>query len=130
MKIQRTEVINMFLHLCNDMNKIAYITESELKSVKKWATEHWEAPCKIVHTWTIGAWMLHNASCYGGWVIQECHNQGGGIDNPLGQNRYPLQIFYTLISFARQTLWLKKQESRKDFENHINNVLKDYEHKS
>lgn len=60
----------------------------------------------------IGDWQLDCASCYGGYVIEECM-ESGGIDHPLGSRRRTASEMYLSLHMAInaiETLNYKKGE--------------------
>lgn len=58
----------------------------------------WGAPERI------GAWNLDSAPGYGGWVIEEQMNDGGGIDHPFGHERRNAREFFEAVDFALRVL--------------------------
>ena len=112
-RVRKMELLNPFMHLCKDMGKKAFIGESDLKAVEKWGSDYWTPPCEIVSYKTVGAWRLDYAGCYGGWVIQEIDNEGGGISNPFGARRHKAGELLNMIYFARQMYRLIKQKEGK-----------------
>jgi len=105
-KTTKGELINFFLHFCNEMNKKAVLDSDEIKCVKEWRSDKETLPCELVPYNTPGAWHLDYAGCYGGWVIQE-FDEGGGISCPLGYNRHKASDLLNLINFAREAMRLK-----------------------
>jgi hypothetical protein len=52
----------------------------------------------------VGAWLLDHNSIYGGFVIAEIVNDGGGESHPLGDRRMPAREFCQTIYFAERLL--------------------------
>jgi len=48
----------------------------------------------------IGAWTLDYAAFYGGYVIEEISNAGGGVFHPLTERRLSASEFATACRFA------------------------------
>lgn len=108
-KITKYELLNMFMYLCNDMGKKIYLSENEVKTMKKWYAERRnDLPCDVVLDGATGGWQLDYARCYGGWQIQEIDNDKGGIYCPLGHRRHSAKDLLNMICFARECLRLKK----------------------
>ena len=112
-KITKPMLMHFFLHLCSDMGKRAYVSDTDIKSMKKFFSDRdrdWKSPCAVVSDYASirGSWSLDYAGCYGGWHIVE-HLEHGGIDCPLGHNRHTTSKMYDLICFAREALRLKQQ---------------------
>lgn len=106
-RVNKQALISFFMHLCNDMNKAICLSKEDLKAVKKWGSEHWTEPCKVVPYGTVGAWRLDYAGCYGGWQIQEIDTPSGGISCPLGYRRYKTPQMLDMICFAREAIRLR-----------------------
>lgn len=111
MKITKPQLYQFFMHFCHDMGKVAYIPESDIKSVKKWLGDDWVAPCELGTYRTVGAWTLDYAGCYGGWVIEQIDSKFGAIDHPFGHKRHNISQMYAMICFSRESLRLKKNEN-------------------
>lgn len=52
----------------------------------------------------VGAWALDHNSIYGGFVIVEIVNEGGGESHPLGERRRPAREFCDVVYFAERAL--------------------------
>lgn len=52
----------------------------------------------------VGAWMLDHNGIYGGYVIAEMFNEGGGESHPLGDLRRPARDFCDAVRFALDAL--------------------------
>ena len=50
---------------------------------------------------SIGSWELDHAPCYGGYVINEIVNTGGGIMSPFGTHRMKANAFYDFLFALR-----------------------------
>ena len=110
--MKREEIINMFMHLCNEMGKSACISTSEIECVRKWGTDTWYPWCKVVPYGTIGAWQLDYVACYGGWNIEEVCNDKGGISHPMGSKRYKQTEFFSTMCFAREILRIRNSDKQ------------------
>jgi hypothetical protein len=55
---------------------------------------------------TVGQWALDHNSIYGGFVVVEIVNEGGGEAHPLGDRRMPAREFCQSIYFAERVLSL------------------------
>jgi hypothetical protein len=106
-KVVKGELFNFFLHFCKQMGKKAALDSGEIAKVKEWRNDKDSLPCELVPHGTPGAWHLDYAGCYGGWVIQEFCEGGGGISCPLGYGRYNASSLLDLINFARESIRLK-----------------------
>jgi hypothetical protein len=110
-RTSKQEIINFFMHLCNDLGKRICLNAREVTALKKWGSEYWKAGCPVVSYGTVGAWQLDYTPCYGGWNIQEFVNEQGGIRHPLGSRRYKSAQFLDMICFARDALFVKTMEN-------------------
>jgi hypothetical protein len=52
----------------------------------------------------VGAWTLDHNSVYGGFVIEEIHNDGGGVSQPFGSMRRNAREFCDAVYFAENAL--------------------------
>ncbi len=52
----------------------------------------------------VGAWALDYAAPYGGFVVHEMHNEGGGVGCPLGHTRHNAREFCALVRFTLDAL--------------------------
>jgi hypothetical protein len=75
---------------------------------KLWKGDYWE-PEAAGQLWTsesnrnrahVGAWTLDENFTYGGYVIEEIHNEGGGITQPFGGTRHNTREFCDMVRFA------------------------------
>lgn len=48
----------------------------------------------------VGGWQLDYAACYGGFVVNEVFNDGGGITQPFGSTRCSAREFCARVRFA------------------------------
>ncbi len=108
MNMVKAELINLFMHLCRDLGKKAYVSESDLKALDKWLSEPGYRACEIVPYNTNGCWFLDYASCYGGWMIKERCGESGECD-PVGSSRSSIQEMYKQICFAREFIQILKK---------------------
>jgi hypothetical protein len=53
---------------------------------------------------TVGAWMLDYNPVYGGFVIHQMGNEGGGVSCPMGHTRKPAREFCEAVRFAIDAL--------------------------
>ncbi len=56
----------------------------------------------------VGGWQLDNNPIYGGYIIHEIHNKGGGVNTPFGTMRMKPAEFVAAMRFAMNALDLKK----------------------
>jgi hypothetical protein len=54
----------------------------------------------------VGVWSLDYAGCYGGYVVEEISNLGGGVSRPLGEMRRTAREFCDAVSFTLRALEL------------------------
>jgi hypothetical protein len=106
--ITKPELLNMFMHFCKDMSKVAIVSESDIKSVLQWYGGEWTLPCVVGKYGFVGGWCLDYAGCYGGWYIQQVDDSGGGISGPFGYRRHKTKEMYNMICFAREVVRLGK----------------------
>ena len=75
---------------------------------KLWKGDYWE-PTEEGRLWVsegntnrarVGAWTLDHNSIYGGYVIEEMHNVGGGVSQPFGSTRHNAREFCAMVRFA------------------------------
>lgn len=52
----------------------------------------------------VGAWLLDHNSIYGGFVVAEIVNEGGGKAHPMGERRRPAREFCDVVYFAERVL--------------------------
>lgn len=52
----------------------------------------------------VGAWTLDHNSIYGGYVIEEIYNTGGGVSQPFGSMRRTAREFCDAVYFAENAL--------------------------
>jgi hypothetical protein len=52
----------------------------------------------------VGCWMLDHNSVYGGFVIHEMYNEGGGVSEPFGGMRRTAREFCDAVYFAENAL--------------------------
>lgn len=76
----------------------------------------WDDESRTVtgHLWTrpegayVGAWVLDYAAPYGGYVIHEMANEGGGVSTPFGSRRRSARDFCMVVEFALTALfWIE-----------------------
>jgi galactokinase/mevalonate kinase-like predicted kinase len=48
----------------------------------------------------VGGWTLDYAACYGGFSIEQVHNEQGAVSKPFGERRYPAREFCEMVQFA------------------------------
>ena len=48
----------------------------------------------------VGGWQLDYNPTYGGYMIEEIHNDKGGVCTPMGQRRMPAREFHEALHFA------------------------------
>jgi len=58
----------------------------------------------------IGGWDLDYNPTYGGCVITEIVNDGGGIRHPLTEARQPLATFCSMVNFTLAALDTKRRD--------------------
>lgn len=59
----------------------------------------------------IGTWSIDHNPYYGGYVIEEVHNEGGGITHPFGETRHSAYEFVTAMRFALRAITLDRKET-------------------
>ena len=59
----------------------------------------------------VGSWHLDCAPIYGGYVVNEICNEGGGITQPFGMLRHPAREFCALVNFALAAIELAKVDA-------------------
>lgn len=52
----------------------------------------------------IGGWQLDYNSVYGGWQIQEIHNESGAVSDPMGSTRRQSTEMWYTMQFALRTI--------------------------
>jgi hypothetical protein len=57
----------------------------------------------------IGAWTLNSNPTYGGYVIEQIYNAGGGVTHPLTSRRFPKGAFIAMCNFASSAIDLKRR---------------------
>ena len=72
--------------------------EPDLRAEKLWTRE---GTSNRAH---IGAWMLDYNPIYGGFVIEEMFNEGGGVSRPMGDLRRNAREFCDAVRFAMDAL--------------------------
>jgi len=100
----------------------AYMAFARLASAlgKTWSDDHGELwkgsayePVAAGQLWLrqgsdnvafVGAWMLDHNSVYGGFVIEEMYNTGGGVTQPFGSMRRNAREFCDAVYFAENAL--------------------------
>src|SRR5439155_4522318 len=86
---------------------------------KLWKGNYWE-PVEDGTLWTqsedaglpgnmrnrarVGAWALDYNPIYGGFVIEEMYNEGGGVSQPFGSMRRGARDFCDAVYFAENAL--------------------------
>jgi hypothetical protein len=79
---------------------------------KLWKGAYYE-PTAAGQLWTregnqnrahVGAWTLDHNSIYGGYVIHEMYNEGGGVSEPFGGMRRNARDFCDAVYFAENAL--------------------------
>jgi hypothetical protein len=79
---------------------------------KLWKGNYWE-PVADGTLWTlegnensarVGAWGLDYNPTYGGFVIEEIFNEGGGVSQPFGSMRRSARDFCDAVYFAENAL--------------------------
>lgn len=79
---------------------------------KLWHGNYWE-PAPAGQLWervrsenraAVGAWSLDYNPVYGGFVIEEMHNAGGGVSQPFGSMRRTAREFCDAVYFAENAL--------------------------
>jgi len=77
-----------------------------------WKGDYWE-PVADGTLWTrqgsenharVGAWTLDHNAIYGGYVIEEMYNEGGGVSQPFGSMRRSARDFCDAVAFAENAL--------------------------
>jgi len=77
-----------------------------------WTGKYFE-PTAVGQLWTrdgnenrahVGAWMLDYASGYGGFMVHEMGNEGGGVSTPFGHTRRSARDFCDAVRFAMDAL--------------------------
>jgi hypothetical protein len=58
----------------------------------------------------VGGWRLDYNGVYGGFVVEEIVNEGGGITHPLGEGRRRARDFVDAVRFATRVI--EARESR------------------
>ena len=76
--------------------------------MKKQAGDCWKRT-KKGNKAKIGCWELDCNSVYGGCVIEEMVNEGGGVSTPFGSMRRKPTSFCETINFAIRALEYKKR---------------------
>jgi hypothetical protein len=77
----KADVRNAFEQLCKAMGK---------------STDCWLEDRKA----RVGAWYLDYAPCYGGYIINEMANEGGGVRHPTIEYRVSGQEFVRTVRFV------------------------------
>ena len=60
-----------------------------------------------------GCWKIDDNTIYGGSVIEEIFNEGGGVDHPFGPQRRKPKNFCETTRFAERTIEIKEQSKRR-----------------
>lgn len=60
----------------------------------------------------VGGWGLDYNPAYGGYVIYEVANEGGGQSRPLGDRRRSASAFYDMLWFATRSIDAAQKKSR------------------
>lgn len=58
----------------------------------------------------VGAYRLDHNGVYGGYVIEQICNDGGGVSRPFGDYRHPSREFCFMVNFALRVM---EQSGRK-----------------
>jgi len=45
----------------------------------------------------VGTWTLDYAACYGGYVVEEYDNSGGGVSRPMGETRHSARTMWHIL---------------------------------
>jgi hypothetical protein len=61
----------------------------------------------------IGCWQYDHNSIYGGGVIEEIMNEGGGIDQPFGSRRLKPDTFCVAVNMAEKAVHIDREKKRK-----------------
>lgn len=77
--------------------------------MKKQAGDCWKKKKKGGLKAKIGCWELDCNPVYGGCVIEEIMNEGGGVTQPFGSQRRKPQEFCDTINFAIKALEYRKR---------------------
>lgn len=87
-RVTRTEIERAFEILTDALGKELAFRSDDVRD----AEGRWRAP--------VGAWLLDHNSAYGGYVIREYVNEGGGVTEPLGSRRRTGREFVDVCRFA------------------------------
>lgn len=90
----RSEVIAAFDRLCDALHKTPY---------------GWEADGNGKYHAVIGGWVLDENPSYGGYVVTEIMNAGGGVCTPLGETRMPAAQFVRSVRFALDAIEIDRK---------------------
>lgn len=107
----KNQLLNFFMYFCRDMGKAVCLSDGEAKAIKKYYNDRCvDLPCEVVSIRAVGGWRLDYAGCYGGWQIQECCNEMGGIRCPFGSKRHSAKDLVEMIQFARDAFIYKESD--------------------
>lgn len=114
MKTKRSKVILAFIHFCNDLKQEFYISEEDIKLVKKDYFQNLELDLMGYLTYlvpykTIGSFSLSYSGTCGGWTIEKLSNELGGISCPFGYATCSSKEFVNQLNFAREVLRQAKE---------------------
>ena len=57
----------------------------------------------------VGNWTLSYNPTYGGYVIEQIYNAGGGVSQPFGSQRHKPTQFITMMRFAMDAIDIKRR---------------------
>jgi hypothetical protein len=62
----------------------------------------------------VGGWTLDHNGIYGGYVVQEIHNENGAITQPFGYQRRTAREFCDAVNFATHAVSIREFWNRKN----------------
>jgi hypothetical protein len=95
MRTTKAQVDAAFDVLCNVLGK---------------STKTWRTPPDSYTRAVIGAWYLDRNTVYGGYVVHEMANEGGGVRAPLGSMRMSGAEFVNAVRFALDVLEIARRD--------------------
>jgi hypothetical protein len=95
MRTTKAQVNAAFVQLCDALGR---------------STKTWRTPPDSRTKAVIGAWYLSQNTIYGGYVVHEMVNEGGGVCTPLGSMRMSGAEFVNAVRFALYVLEIARRD--------------------